>query len=117
MTLILNSSNLTSINPVNVNGGINIDILSNGFFFISNLFGKIGTGEFFTGQIEELGDTIGTSLVLLNDFKIGGENLDSVLFEIRISELLVVGTLPLSPKLIDGFVLNLRVLMGVLDCE
>lgn len=115
--MILNSSNLTSINPVNVNGGINIDILSNRFFFISNLFGKIGTGEFFTGQIEELGDTIGTSLVLLNDFKIGGENLDSVLFEIRISELLVVGTLPLSPKLIDGFVLNLRVLMGVLDCE
>lgn len=115
--MILNSSNFTSINPVNVNGGINIDILSNGFFFISNLFGKIDTGEFFTGQIEELGDTIGTSLVLLNDFKIGGENLDSVLFKIGISELLVVGTLPLSPKLRDGFVLNLRVLVGVLDCE
>lgn len=115
--MILNSSNLTSINPVNVNGGINIDILSNGFFLVSNLFSKIGTGEFFTGQIEEHGDTISTSLVLLNDFKIGSENLHSVLFEIGISELLVVGTLPLSPKLSNGFVLNLRVLVGALDCE
>lgn len=115
-SLILNISNLVSINPVDINAGISINVSSDGFSREFTLFSKISADEFFLGQIEELGDTISTSFVLLDDFEVGGEDFHSVLFKIGIRELHVVGSLPLSPELSDGFILNSGLVVA-LDCK
>lgn len=99
--MILNLSNLTSGNPVDitVSGGSIVD----SFFSVLNLEGEVGRFEFLLGQVEELGNTESTSGIVLDGFEVFSENFNSVSFSVGVGELLAVGLLELLPLLDDFF--------------
>lgn len=102
LTLILNGGDGTLGGPVDFDTFV-VQSGSRELDSLLDLQGKVHRLEFFSGEIHELGDTVIFG-VGLGDLEVISENLDSVLFEIGVSELLVVLGLELSPLGLEVFV-------------
>lgn len=99
--MVLDGGNLVRGNPVNITNGSTIFNSFNGLGVVVE--GEVSGGEFFRGLIEELSDTVGTSLISLDDFEVSSEDLQSVSFKFRFSIFLTVDSLELSPLSVDFF--------------
>lgn len=101
--MVLNSSDGTSGNPVNVNvnigNGVRSGLINEG---LVNLKSKVSSSELFLSEISEDGDTKIARFIVLDGLEVVSEDVDSVRFGGRVSELQAIGglvSLPLSNNL------------------
>lgn len=98
--MVLNFSDGTSGNPVNVNFNIGNGVRS-GFVNkgLVNLKSKVSSSELFLSEVSEDGDTKIARFIVLDGLEVVSEDADSVRFGGRVSELQAIGglvSLPLS---------------------
>lgn len=102
LTLVLDSGDLTSGNPVD---GDVVGLRFNSFdFLFFNIQSKISALEFFSREIGEFGKTQSTGGIVLDDFEVVGEDFHSVDFHIGVRESLTESLLVKLPLLDNVFV-------------
>lgn len=88
VSLVLNTSNLTSFNPVDVSWSRDGEILSLRFSNTDLLgFSEISFSEFSTSHSHKLGDSQSAGLVVVSVFEVLAEHLESVVVFVVISVL------------------------------